>query len=267
MFLAKLESLIFLCLFIVFIPRMIVSKIIQLHKAGYDPIRYSLCTIFCKKIMSGIFFFIFLAVSHSIYACLKVAGICIGIVRCLPVCCAEKSQLADLDPVEVIDHMLLQIRQCIGSLSVVGIDRIKFVGIKEIIVTAAANGTDSFQLIVIFENAHKTGNITFHRRFVDNTGMSDTTLGSSDTVVAHHHGNRSSPSNALRNIFAGKIALYLGFFLLFLIRDKAYQILPCSKSGNSLGNADACSCDTCQDTCLFHSHILPPFLKAEEFSA
>ena len=97
--------------------------------------------------------------------------------------------------------------------------------------------------------------------------MSDPTLRSSDTVVAHHHGNRSSPSNALRNIFAGKIALYLGFFLLFLIGDKAYQILPCSKSGNSLGNADACSCDTCQDTCLFHSHILPPFLKAEEFSA
>lgn len=43
----------------------------------------------------------------------------------------------------VIDHMLLQIRQCIGSLSVVGIDRIKFVGIKEIIVTAAANGNRS----------------------------------------------------------------------------------------------------------------------------
>ena len=267
MFLAKLESLIFLCLFIVFIPGMIVGKIIQLHKAGCDPIRYSLCTIFCKKIMSGIFFFIFLAVSHGIYACLKVTGICVSIVRCLPVCCAEKSKLADLDPVEVIDHMLLQIRQCIGSLSVVGIDRIKFIGIKEIIVTAAANGTDPFQLIVIFENAHKTGNITFHRRFVDNTGMSDTTLGSSDTVVAHHHGNRSPPSNALRNIFAGKIALYLSFFLLFLIGDKAYQILPCSKSGNSLGNADACSCDTCQDTCLFHSHILPPFLKAEEFPA
>ena len=183
MFLAKLESLIFLCLLIVFIPGMIVSKIIQLHKAGCDPIRYSFCTIFCKKIMSGIFFFIFLAVSHSIYACLKMAGICIGIVRCLPVCCAEKSQLADLDPVKVIDHMLLQIRQCIGSLSVVGIDRIKFVGIKEIIVTAAANGTDPFQLIVIFENAHKTGNITFHRRFVDNTGMSDTTFAPINNVT------------------------------------------------------------------------------------
>ena len=133
--------------------------------------------------MSGIFFFIFLAVSHGIYACLKVTGICVGIVRCLPVCCAEKSKLADLDPVEVIDHMLLQIRQCIGSLSVVGIDRIKFVGIKEIIVTAAANGTDPFQLIVIFENAHKTGNITFHRRFVDNTGMSDTTFAPINNVT------------------------------------------------------------------------------------
>ena len=144
------------------------------------------------------------------------------------------------------------------------INCLKFIGIKEIIIATATHGANPFQLIVIFENSHKTGNISFHRCFIYYTCVSDSTLWRTGNVISHHYGNRSPTSNALGNTLACKITLYLRFRLVSLTGDKTNQILLCPKCRNTLGNTDACCHDTCQNTCLFHSHILPPFLQAEK---
>ena len=163
--------------------------------------------------------------------------------------------------------MLFQIRQGISRLSIMRVNRIEFIGIKEIIIAAAAYRPDPFQLIVIFKNSHKTGNVSLYRSFIHNSGMIDPTLRRTGTVVAHHNGNRPPASDALGNILTGKIALYLCFCLTACIRLKAYQILLCSECRDALSDTDACCHNTCQNTCLFRSHILPPFLPAERSSA
>ena len=162
----KLEAAVFLGLGIVFKPGMIVPEVIQLHKGRRCSfIQSNLCSLRRKLIMSGVALRILLAVAKALDSCLKVGCICVGIVRCHTVC-SPVIDISKSQSVQIIDHMLIQILKCIHSLSIMCVNGIKFIGVENIIITAASHRADSLQIIVILDDRHKPGNAALHRCFI-----------------------------------------------------------------------------------------------------
>lgn len=109
-----------------------------LRKCVFSSIRY-------KHIVPIIIFFVFSAVSHLVYTLLKQVICCISIVRSLTVSTPEITDFSQFHAIQIVDQMLFKIWKCKSRLSIMCINCIKFIRIKDIIISAASDGTNPFQ--------------------------------------------------------------------------------------------------------------------------
>ena len=138
-------------------------------------------------------------------------------MRCLLVLCAvERISACAIDTVDVVHTF--QIRNCEGALSVMGIDRIVLSCEICIIGTAASDGTDPLDIIIVLEDRHVAVHIALHRRLVDHICPVDAVLRQGCLIIAHH--DRDRPSVGLRHVhhLTGQVTLDLSVDLFALLR-------------------------------------------------
>ena len=111
-------------------------------------------------------------------------------------------------PADIIHLRQFQNGKCISRLTIMGIDCIKARGIKNKVITAAAHGTDFFQLIVVFHDCHQPGDPALHRRLINHARIGNARLRHCIPAVAHHKGHRPSGADFLFHIFPGKVTFH-----------------------------------------------------------
>ena len=187
-----LKTAVFLCIFIIYKPWMIYREIIKMHLlCGRSLRKRILCSVRHKHIMAVIIFFILSAVSHLINSLLQQVICRIGIVWSLTVCTSEIARFSYFNTIQIINQMLFKIRKCKSGLTIMCIDRIKLIRIKNIIISAASDGTDPFQIFIILKNSHQSCDIALYRCLIYNTGIRDSTLRASLFNIVQHHRYRA----------------------------------------------------------------------------
>ena len=136
--------------------------------------------------------------------------------RLLVLCAVERISACAIDTVDVVH--IFQIRNCEGALSVVGIDRIVLSREICIVGTAASDGTDPLDIIIVLEDRHVAVHIALHRRLVDHICPVDAVLRQGCLIIAHH--DRDRPSVGLRHVhhLTGQVTLDLSVDLFALLR-------------------------------------------------
>ena len=144
-------------------------------------------------------------------------------MRCLLVLCAvERISACAIDTVDVVH--IFQIRDCEGALSVVGIDRIVLSREICIVGTAASDGTDPLDIIIVLEDRHVAVHIALHRRLVDNIRPVDAVLGQRCFIIAHHDRNRASVSFRHIHHLTGQVTLDLSVDFFAFLRTFRFRL-------------------------------------------
>ena len=91
------------------------------------------------------------------------------------------------------------------------IECIKLLCKMHIVFTAASYRTNFLHTVIIFKNAHKAGDRTFHRCFIDNIGTFNAGLRNSTINIIKHDSIRSGASDLFVHNLSGQVASYLSF--------------------------------------------------------
>ena len=214
----KLEAAVLLSLCIVLKPRMVIGEIIKLHNICRNSVIQGCLSSFrCKLEMTIIVLFIILAIALALDSCLKMGEISVSIVRCYTVCAAIVS-ISKCKSVQIVDQVLVQILKCIYSLSIMRIDGIILICIEQEVITAASHRTDPWNIVIVLDDRHETGDASLYRCFINNSCVLSSALWSAIGIVAKHNCDGTSVANADRYILSGKITLHgicPGFLCLY----------------------------------------------------
>ena len=157
--------------------------------------------------MTVIVLFIILAIALTLDSCLKMGEISVSIVRCYTVCAAIVS-ISKCKSVQIVDQVLVQILKCIYSLSIMRIDGIILICIEQEVITAASHRTDPWNIVIVLDDRHETGDASLYRCFINDSCVLSSALWSAIGIVAKHNCDGTSVANADRYILSGKITLH-----------------------------------------------------------
>ena len=118
----------------------------------------------------------------------------------------------------IVDQVLVQILKCIYSLSIMRIDGIILICIEQEVITAASHRTDPWNIVIVLDDRHETGDASLYRCFINDSCVLSSALWSAIGIVAKHNCDGTSVANADRYILSGKITLHgicPGFLCLY----------------------------------------------------